>query len=213
MFSIDLLKGKGRPSKSDFRKASLKIVPFVIPLVAMVAWAASFQQDCARIKSKQAMIQKNQAVIDDAQQAVRTYQQMNAQLTKIEKCLKTLTKGLSYRIQVTDLLVELAQMLPDEIFLYEMNLERTASMDKTSQSETNDAEKQLVVNRKLNLTLCGFDAVQSDRRVREYVNSLKASDKLADIFTDVKPAARRQGVVDRRPATFYEIECILREQK
>ena len=213
MFSIDLLKGKGRPPKCDFRKASFKMVPFVIPLVAMVAWAASFQKDCAQIKSKQAMIRKNQAVIDDAKQAVRTYQQMNAQLTKVEKCLKTLTKGLSYRIQVTDLLVELVQTLPDEIFLYEMNLERTTSMEKMPQSETKDAEKQLVVNRKLSLTLCGFDAVQSDYRVREYVNSLKTSDKLADIFTDVKPAARRQGVVDRRPATFYEIECILREQK
>ena len=213
MFLIDLLKGKGKPLQSDLKRTMLKIVPFLIPVIAVVAWAASYQQDCARIQTQKTMIQKNQAMVEEAAEAVGAYHRMNAQITRANKCLETITKGLSYRIQVTDLLVELAQTLPDEIFIYEINLARTAGMEKAKEEENKNAKKHLVVRRKMELVLCGFDPVQSDQWVREYIDHLKASDVLADIFTDVKPAARWQGVIDQRPATYYEIECTLREQE
>jgi hypothetical protein len=212
MFSIDLLKGKGRPVKSDPKRAMLKVVPFLVPVIAMVAWAASYQQDCADIQAKKASIQKNQVIIDDAKQAVETYRRMSTQMTAVNKTLETITEGLSYRIQVTDLLVELVQTLPDETFIDEIRLDRVASMQKPSKQEGKDAKSHLLIQRKLKLTLCGFDPVQSDQQVRDYVSRLKASKVLADIFTDVKPAARRQGIVNQRPATFYEIECTIREQ-
>lgn len=212
MFSIDLLKGKGKPLKSDPKRTMLKTVPFLIPLIAVVAWAASYQQDCSRLQTQKAAIEKNQAVVDASQEAVEDYRQINAQITKMGHCLETITKGLSYRIQVSDLLVELAQKLPGEIFIYEMKLDRTTSVERLQQKNVSDAKEKVIVQRKLKLTLCGFDQVQSDKWVRDYVNYLKSSPVLANIFTDVKPAARRQGVVDQRPATYHEIECTLREQ-
>lgn len=215
MFEIDLLKGKGCASKGNLPKMVTKAVPFLIPVIALTVWAASYQQNSVRIKSLQAATQKNRTVIDRSQQAVRAYRQMNMRLTKIDKRLEAITKGLNYRIQVTDLLVELVQALPAEIFLCEIELGRDVSMETLPKTpgDTKKQKKELVVQRKLDLVVCGYDPVQSDRWVREYVERLKTSELLDGIFTDVKPAARRQGTVDQRPATFYEIECIFREQR
>lgn len=211
MFSIDLLKGKGMVAKGGMKATMLKVVPFLIPLIAMAAWAASYQQDSATIRAQKAEIRKNQAVIDESGKAIEAYRNANVQINKMKTCLATIAKSLSCRIQVTDLLMEMTESLPDEIFFYEINLDRTEIMQKNADSDAKDKSRR-IVQRKLKVTVCGFDPVESDRMVREYVNHLKTSEVLAAIFLDVKSAARRQGVVDQKPATYYEIECVLREQ-
>lgn len=212
MFSIDLLQGKGKTSRCGFKTAVLKAVPILIPLIAIAAWAASFQQDGATIRTQKAEIRKNQAVIDDSGQSVESFYKVNRQVNQMKTSLETITEGLSYRIQVTDMLLEMTRSLPDGIFFYEIDLDRTESWKKVPQPQGKKDKQRLVVQRKLKLTVCGFDPAESDRLVREYVNHLKTSEALAETFVDVKPAARRQGLVEEKPATYYEIECVLREQ-
>lgn len=211
MFSIDLLQGKGKTSRCGFKTAVLKAVPLLIPLIAIAAWAASYQQDGATIRTQKAEIRKNQVAIDDSGQAVDSFYKVNKQVNQMKTSLEAITEGLSYRVQVTDILLEMTRSLPDGIFFSEIDLDRTESRQKVPQAQGKDKQR-LVVQRKLKLTVCGFDPAESDRLVREYVNHLKTSEALAETFVDVKPAARRQGLVEEKPATYYEIECVLREQ-
>ncbi len=212
MFAIDLLKGKGRTGRCGLDSMAMKVVPFLIPAIAMVAWAASYQQDCAQINRQKTEIRKNQETIDLSVKPVKAYYQMNSQFAEMRKCLDAITKGLAYRIQTSDLLVELTQALPEDIFLYEMDLDRTVGMEREKNPETDEITQRLVVQRNLKLVLCGFDPVQSDNAIREYVDRMKKSGILSGIFADIKPAARQQGQVDGRSATYYEIECVLRKQ-
>ena len=212
MFSIDLLNGKGKPSKSDLKSTLLKAVPLLIPVIAVIAWAASYQQDCFQVETQMAAIRKNQVTIDDSTQAVKAYCRMNSQLAEMRKYMETVTKGMPYRVQVSDLLVEFVQILPDDIIIHEMELDRKPTLKRVQEEETGNLKEYLVVQRNLKLVLCGFDVVDSDQSVREYVSALKNSKVLSDVFTDFKPPARQQGTVDGRTATYYEIECILQEQ-
>ena len=84
--------------------------------------------------------------------------------------------------------------------------------EKIQQPDSGQVKQRLVVRRKLNLVLCGYDAGRSDEAVQEYVNALKQSPLLAEIFSAITPPARQQGEVDGRDAIYYEIECVLREQ-
>ncbi len=212
MFSIDLLKGKGKGRQIGLRSTVLKAVLFLIPVVAVVAWAASYQQDCIQVKHQQTEIHKNQETIDNSTKAVKAYYQMKAQSAEMRKCLDVITKGLSFRIQTSDLMVELVQTLPEDVFIYEIDMDRTASLEKVQHQKTGEIKRNLVIQRKLKLIICGYDSVQSDQAVREYVSRLKKSAILSEIFTDIKPSARQQGAVEERSATYYEIECILRKQ-
>ena len=93
MFSIDLLKGKGIPKKVNLRRTMFKAVPLLIPVIAVVAWAASYQNDCVRLKNQMGKIQKNQITIDNSSLAVKAYCQMNSQLTEMRKKLETITNN------------------------------------------------------------------------------------------------------------------------
>lgn len=215
MFAIDLLEGKARPKKIDLKRSVLKAVPFLVPAIAITAWAASYQQDRIRIEAQQAAVRGNQAVIDLAAEQVTDYRRKNARINKVRQSLETINGALAYRLQVSDLLVELVEGLPADIFIYEVSLQRGTYMKKRpkEKGQKDEEKEKLVVTRTLWLHVCGFDPVKSDQQVREYVQHLKTSPYLAEIFTEVKPAARRQGLVDQLPATYFEIECTLREQE
>ncbi|HOK94849.1 MAG TPA: hypothetical protein PK052_02555 [Anaerohalosphaeraceae bacterium] len=212
MFSIDLLKGKGLPEKTDLKRIGLKAVPLLIPILAVGGLAASWQHSKALLESQKAALQTHQEQMALYAEDAAAYSKTLAQINSLQGCLKDISAALAYRIQVSDLLVELVQTLPDSIFLYEMKLDRNSVVEKIQQADSADAKQRLVVRRKLNLILCGFDAQRSDPAVQEYLDRLKQSARLRSVFEQIKPTARQQGQVDNRNAVYYEIECVLKEQ-
>ena len=212
MFSIDLLKGKGLPQTFDVKTSVLKTVLILIPLLAITVFAASYQRDRAMLNNQQQTLKSNQQQIEQYTKDMAEYNRVNAQIKGMEKCLKDISKALSYRIQVSDVLVELVQSLPDSIFIYEIKLDRKAQRIKDQQEDSAEVKQRLVVRRQMQLVVCGYDAEQSDAAVQDYVNKLEQSPLLSEIFVEIKPSARQQGEVDGRPAIYYEIDCVLQEQ-
>ncbi|MHC4385534.1 MAG: hypothetical protein ACYTEU_01050 [Planctomycetota bacterium] len=212
MFSIDLLKGKGLPQTFDVKTSVLKTVPILIPLLAITVFAASYQRDRAMLNNQQQTLKSNQQQIEQYTKDMAEYNRVNTQIKGMEKCLKDISKALSYRIQVSDVLVELVQSLPDSIFIYEIKLDRNAQRIKDQQEDSAEVKQRLVVRRQMQLVVCGYDAEQSDAAVQDYVNKLEQSPLLSEIFVEIKPSARQQGEVDGRPAIYYEIDCVLQEQ-
>jgi hypothetical protein len=212
MFSIDLLKGKGLPQKLEVRKAVLKAVPILIPLLAMGVFAASYQRDTSTLRAQRQALADNQRQIAQYTKDVMEYNKIDAQIKGLEKCLNDISKALSYRIQVSDLLTELVGALPESIFMYEMNMSRSAVNEKIQQEGSAEVKQRLVIRRQLKLVLCGYDPEKSDVAVQDYVGELGKSPLLTGLFVEMKPSARQQGEVDGRPAIYYEIDCVLREQ-
>jgi Tfp pilus assembly protein PilN len=212
MFSIDLLKGKGLPQKLDVRKSALKAVPILIPLLAMGVFAASYQRNASMLRAQRQALAGNQRQIAQYTKDVIEYNRIDARIKGLEKCLNDISKALSYRIQVSDLLMELVQTLPESIFIYEMNMNRSAVNEKIQQENSAEVKQRLVVRRQLKLVLCGYDPEKSDIAVQDYVSELEKSPLLTGLFVEMKPSARQQGEVDGRPAIYYEIDCVLREQ-
>jgi hypothetical protein len=212
MFSIDLLKGKGLPEKVDLKKSTLKALPILIPVLAVTLFASTYQRDKALLQDQQRTLSTNQRQLQLHREDISEYNKMNVKIKGMEKCLDDISKAMSYRVQVSEVFVELVQTLPENIFVYEMELDRSAAQEKIQQPDSDEVKQQLVIRRKLDLVLCGYDADKSDAAVQEYVNALKQSPLLTEVFAEIKPPARQQGEVDGRAAIYYEIECILREQ-
>jgi hypothetical protein len=212
MFSIDLLKGKGLPEKVDLKKSTLKALPILIPVLAVTLFASTYQRDRALLQDQQQVLSINQQQLQLHREDISEYNKMNVKIKGMEKCLDDISKAMSYRVQVSEVFVELVQTLPENIFVYEMELDRSAAQEKIQQPDSDEVKQQLVIRRKLDLVLCGYDADKSDAAVQEYVNALKQSPLLTEVFAEIKPPARQQGEVDGRAAIYYEIECILREQ-
>jgi len=212
MFSIDLLKGKGLPQKLDIKKSALKVVPILIPLLAVGVFAASYQKDASALRAQRKTLLSNQQQIEQYTQDVLEYNKIDTRIKGLEKCLQDISKALSYRIQVSDLLMELVEVLPESIFMYEMSMNRNAVNEKIQQDNSAEVKQRLVVRRQLKLVLCGYEAEKSDIAVQDYVSELGKSPLMKGLFVEIKPSARQQGEVDGRPAIYYEIDCVLREQ-
>ena len=212
MFSIDLLKGKGLPEKIDLKRSVLKVLPILIPVLAVTLFASAYQHDRASLQDQQQVLQNNQQQLDLYTEDVAEYNKIDSKIKGMEKCLNDISGAMIYRIQVSEVFVELVQALPENIFVYEMKLDRNSAKEKIPQPDSAEVKQRLVVRRKLKLVLCGYDGDRSDAAVQEYVNALKQSPRLTKVFTEIKPSARQQGEVDGRPAIYYEIECVLREQ-
>ncbi len=212
MFSIDLLKGKGLPETIDLKRSILKALPILIPALAVTLFASAYQHDKASLRDQRQILSSNQQQLALHTEDIAEYNKIDLKIKGMQKCLNDISKAMTYRVQVSEVFVELSQALPENIFVYEINLDRKSVQEKIQNPDSGEVTQRLVVRRKLNLVLCGYDADRSDAAVQEYVNALKQSLLLAEIFTEIKPSARQQGEVDGRPAIYYEIECILREQ-
>ncbi|MCI0498839.1 MAG: hypothetical protein L0Y36_04035 [Planctomycetales bacterium] len=213
MFSIDLLQGKGLPQKTDLKRLALKAVGLLIPVLAVTAFAASYQQNRIQLQGQKAVLLTHQQEIERHAKDVAEYNRIDTQISDLRKCLGDISKALSYRIQVSDMLVELVGALPENVFLYEMKLDRNSVVEKTQQADAEAVKQRLIVRRKLNLTLCGYDAKAGDSAVEAYLDRLKRSALLKNVFEQIKPTVRQQGQVDGKDAVYYEIECLLKEQK
>ncbi len=212
MFSIDLLKGKGLPEKTDLKRSSLKALPILIPVLAVMVFASTYQHDRASLRDQQQVLKSNQQQLGLYTEDIAEYNKIRSKIKGMQQCLNDISKAMAYRVQVSEVFVELVQALPENIFVYEMKMDRKPVQKKIQQPGSGEVKQQLVVCRKLNLVLCGYDAGRSDEAVQEYVNALKQSPLLTEIFSEIIPPARQQGEVDGRDAIYYEIECVLREQ-
>ena len=212
MFSIDLLKGKGLPEEIDPKRLILKALPIVIPLLVVTVFASAYQHGRASLRDQQQILNSNQQQLVLYTEDVAEYNKINSKIKGMQKCLNDISKAMGYRVQISEVFVELIQSLPENIFIYEMKLDRNCVQKKIQLPDSGEVKQKLVVHRKLDLVLCGYDADQGDVAVQEYVNTLKRSPLLTGIFAEIKPSARQQGEVDGRAAIYYEIECVLREQ-
>jgi len=212
MFSIDLLKGKGLPEKIDLKRSILKVLPILIPALAVTLFASAYQNDKALLQDRQQVLKSNQQQLGLYTEDVAEYNKINSKIKGMQKCLNDISKAMAYRVQVSEVFVELVQSLPENIFVYEMKLDRESVQEKIQQPDSGEVKQRLVVRRKLKLALCGYDGNRSDAAVQEYVNTLNQSPLLTEVFSEIEPSARQQSEVDERSAICYEIECTLREQ-
>ncbi|MHC4772688.1 MAG: hypothetical protein ACYSO4_08745, partial [Planctomycetota bacterium] len=112
MFSIDLLKGKGLPEKVDLKRSALKALPILIPVLAVTLFASAYHKDSVSLKNQKQLLHSNQQQLEHHTKDVAEYNKMKAAIKDVENCLSDISKAMAYRIQVSDILVELVQTLP-----------------------------------------------------------------------------------------------------
>ncbi len=110
MFSIDLLKGKGLPEKVDLKKSTLKALPILIPLLAVTLFASAYQRDRALLQHQHETLTSNRQQLELHTNDVIEFNTMNRTIKGMEKCLHDISKAMHYRVQVSEVFVELVAL-------------------------------------------------------------------------------------------------------
>lgn len=212
MFTIDLLKGKGVPEKTDIRRTAIRTIVLLPPLAALALLAGAWRCDRLQQMEQEAGIHENEQTIAQYADEVKSYRQAGARISLLQKQLGQSGRALQSRIQVTDLLRELTENLPADIFIHDVRLDRAVRTEKYQAENSEEIRQRKVIGRTLTMTLCNFNTVGGDRLVQKYADELKKSEQTARLFKTVEVTACQQGKVDERSATFYSLQCELVEQ-
>jgi len=212
MFTIDLLKGKGVPEKTDLRRSAIRAAGLAVPLAALALLGGAWRYDHLQQQQQEACIRENEQIVSTYAESLKSFRQAGARVGMLQKQLAQAGRALQSRIQVTDLLGELTEKLPGDIFIHDIRLDRSARIEKYQPEGSDKVRQRKVIGRTLTMTLCNFNTAGGDRLVQDYADALKKSERLAALFKSIAVTACQQGKADDRDATFYSIECQLAEQ-
>lgn len=213
MFTIDLLKGKGLPLKSKPVMVAIAVVPVLIPLLTTTVMAVCCLQNRTVMQTQNNIIQDNQQKTMTYTDDLKLYHSVNNQIAEYQTRLKQIDRALSFRIQMTPLVIELISSLPDSLTITKFDLARNQERKKETDAETGNASYVTAIQRKLKLSVGGTANTTTDQAAEQYVQLLRNSKSLTDLFSDVQIVSRSNGTLDGRNCAFYEIECNLTEQK
>jgi hypothetical protein len=212
MFTIDLLKGKGVPEKTDLRQTAIRTACLLPPLAALALLAGAWRYDHLQQVEQEASISENEQTVSLYAEQVKSFRQASAQVSYLQKQLGKMGRALQCRIPTTDLLRELTEKLPGDIFIHDLRLNRAAKIDKYQAEGSEEIRQRQVIDRTMTMTLCNFNTSGGDRLVQNYADELKKSEQISLFFKTIEVTACQQGKADDRDATFYSIECQLVEQ-
>ena len=213
MFEIDLLKGKGRPGKSDLKSVILKLMLLLIPIGGAMVYAVDLQHDKIQLSGIRRTVAANEARLAECADDMKFLTDLRTQINGLSLSITNIGQTLRYRRVTSAVLVELAELLPPEIFIREIDWKRSGLRERITDKDGGNARFETVVQRTLKLSLCGYEGSDSDAAVQAYLACLGTSPALAPHLREIRPAAREQLFLNEKNATLYEIELYLKEQR
>ncbi len=213
MFEIDLLHGKGRPRRVNLKRAAMRVVMLLIPVGATVAFAADLQRGRLQTEALQQTAAEVEAQLIDYADDVRVLTELRGQLSDLSTSLEEIGCLLRYRLVASTALAQIAETLPPDIVLREIQFRRNGRRERIEDEDSGKVRFEPVVNRTLRLSLYGFEGTDTDTAVQTYLNRLTHSPALAPLVREIRTTSRQQRDLDDTKAMFYEIELLLNEQR
>jgi len=213
MFEIDLLHGKGRPRRVNLKRAAMRVVMLLIPVGATVAFAADLQRGRLQTEALQQTAAEVEAQLIDYADDVRVLTELRGQLSDLFTSLEEIGYLLRYRLVASTALAQIAETLPPDIVLREIQFRRNGRRERIEDEDTGKVRFEPVVNRTLRLSLYGFEGTDTDTAVQTFLDRLTHSPALAPLVRDIRITSRQQRELNETKAMFYEIELLLKEQR
>jgi Tfp pilus assembly protein PilN len=213
MFEIDLLHGKGRPRRVNLKRAAMRVVMLLIPVGATVAFAADLQRGRLQTEALQQTAAEVEAQLIDYADDVRVLTELRGQLSDLFTSLEEIGYLLRYRLVASTALAQIAETLPPDIVLREIQFRRNGRRERIEDEDTGKVRYEPVVNRTLRLSLYGFEGTDTDTAVQTFLDRLTHSPALAPLVRDIRTTSRQQRELNETKAMFYEIELLLKEQR
>ena len=213
MFEIDLLKGKGRPYKTDLKRVVTGLMILLIPIGAAMVYAAGLQHDRIKLATLQRLAEANNTRLEGYAEDMRFLTDLSRQVNEVSLAITDIGQAMRYRLVASPILVEIADGMPTEIFLREMNWRRSSQRDRKVDDNTGKVWFETVIQRSIKLSLCGYEGTHSDAALQAYITHLETAPALKPLLREIRPALREQTEFNGKNAVFYEIELFFKEQR
>ncbi len=214
MFTIDLLKGTGIPIKNSPGTVALKVLPFVLPLVAAVYLFGSYEFNRTVLATEISSIDKMRDKLAEYSADIQQARQWTAAAEQTRKNLAEVTRGLGRHLQWSPILQTIAEELPDAIALKELKLIRNTTRKKVSESkESNKQVNKVMIHRILSIRVFGESSWKTDEAVQQYLDRLGKAPAIERWMKDIRIVSQQTEETSGKSFTTHTIECELKPQE
>ncbi len=217
MFTIDLLKGQGRPIRTRPKGIAIFVATFVVPMLVAILMASYYYNNKVVISINKQNIANYTTQIGRLADTLKLKESWDRDKANLSNCLSDVANSVKTHTQWSPILVSLVQNLPDSAILNSLEVRQTsikkaaaggsAIAGKDNKDKTGDVS---ITVRTLKMRLCGNPNSDFDREIKVFRDRLLASNVIGTKLEDVVIASQTNGNMDGRDVVSYDIDCIFK---
>ncbi len=212
MFTIDLLKGQGRPVRTRPKGIAIFVATFVVPMLVAILMASYYYSNRVVISINNQNVANYTTQIERLADTLKLKESWERDKINLSNCLSDVASSIGTHTQWSPILVSLVQNLPNSAVLNSLEIKQTLINKKASaiadkKDKTTDTS---VTVRTLRMRLCGNPNSDFDREIKAFRDRLLASNVIGTKLEDVVIASQTNDTMDGRNIVSYDIDCIFK---
>jgi len=210
MFTIDLLKGQGVPAKSRPEGIAVAAVTVAVPVVAAIVMFGFYVSNTIAISIYNQDAAKYETMIDGLSDSVELQKSLEQNKALYSSCLSEVSSVIGRHTQWSPVLATLVKNMPDSVILTGLNVQERSAKRKVPRKDNPEEMISVTVPvRTLKITVSAMAQSGSDRKVRDFRDSLRSSALLGPMLEDIR-VSQRFDTREGRDAISYEIDCVFK---
>jgi len=212
MFTIDLLKGQGRPIRTKPQGVAIFVATFAVPALAAILLVGYYVRNQVIISVQRQNIAnidtQTQRLADD----LKVKEAGEREKSTINACMADVAASIHRHIQWSPVLVALVENLPDSVVLTALEVKQQWVKHKAVAGKDGSDQKSdiSVPVRTLKIRVSGNPSYDCDREVKKFRDRLRASEFLGPQLEDIVIASQGQDTLDGHDVVAYEINCVFK---
>ena len=221
MFTIDLLKGQGRPVRTRPKGILIFVATFAVPMLVAMLMAGFYYNNKVVISIHKQNIASCTTQIERLTDAVKLKESWEKDKANLNGCVADVANSIGRHTQWSPILVSLVENLPESVVLSSLEVKQTTIKKKVAANAGMAGLKDKKDNKKvdtstnmtvrtLRMRLYGNTNSDFDREIKSFRDRLLASNAIGTKLEDVVIASQTNETMDGRDVIAYDIDCIFK---
>ncbi len=198
MFTVDLLKGQGRPKLKPRGTAVLVILALIIPAVVGLSFAVQYV--CAGIEIPGAKLALEKNMFEEGQ----TQSSVKQEIDLCKSYIKEVEQVASQQVQWSGVIENIVKSLPDSLIIDGI---KTSSVKYTvevpSATDPDKKVKVAKIKKLINLRIVSKAKNLASKDIENYVKNL------TDIGLNATIKNQSKSNIKNEDVTVYQVECVI----
>ena len=212
MFTIDLLKGQGTPTKSSAENIAIISAAFAVPIIIVIVIFGFYLRNSIFISIQRQKIVNYEAKIAELSEAIKLQESFDRERNIINSSLGEVSSTIGRYLQWSPILVMLVKNMPDSITLTELKAKQSfVRMKVRNEDDPEKVSNISVPVRQLQINVSGNPYSISTGVVKDFKDRIRHSALLGSKLENIR-VSQQTGTLDGHEVTSYEIDCTFKPQ-
>jgi Tfp pilus assembly protein PilN len=210
MFTVDLLKGQGRPVRTKPQGVAIFVATFAFPVLVALVLAGYYARNNVVISIQKQNINSLDTQTKRLSEALKFKEFSEREKASITNCISEVASSIYRHTQWSSTLMALLENLPDSVVVSSLEVRQSLVKRKVTTDAADKKADPSIAVRTLKIKVSGNPGINCDLEVKAFRDRLKASKELGPKLDDVVVASQGHETLDGRDVVTYDIDCIFK---